>query len=119
MIQQKNIFLSLHIQSTLKNTIISLTHFDGKLLKQWSTKSLKKINTKKNNPYNLQLIINKINKFLYLKKIKNLNIYFKGKGLGRYNVIKNLKQKRIKIYNIIDRTFTPFNGCRRKKTKRR
>ena len=109
---------SLHIKCSIKNTIISLVNDKGEVLKQWSTRSLKKIDSKKNNPYNIQLIINKINKFFYIKKINKLNIYFKGNGLAKYNIINNLKSK-IQIFNIIDKNILPFNGCRQKKKKRR
>jgi len=118
-IKNKNIlFLSnLHINCNLKNTIISLTKNNGNLLKQWSTKSLKKTKFKKNTPYNVQLIVYKINQFIQLKKIKKINIYLKGTGLGRFNILKNLK-KTIKIGYIFDKTTIPFNGCRQKKKKR-
>ena len=97
-LKKKNplILANLYITASLKNTIISLTKHDGNLLKQWSTKSLKKTKFKKNTPYNVQLIVYKINKYLYLKKIKKLKIYLKGTGLGRYNVLKNLKKKILK-----------------------
>ena len=118
---QKNplILVNLHITASLKNTILSLTKYNGNLLKQWSTKSLKKTRFKKNTPYNVQLMVYKINKYLNLKKIKNLKIYLKGTGLGRYNILKNLKKKNCKVKFLIDKTPKPFNGCRLKKKKRR
>nr|QTV76633.1 ribosomal protein S11 [Phytophthora agathidicida] len=120
-LKQKNplILTNLHITASLKNTIISLTTPTGNLLKQWSTKSLKKTRFKKNTPYNVQLIVYKINKYIQLKKIKKLKIFLYGTGLGRYNVLKNLKQKNIKIKYLLDKTTKPFNGCRLKKQKRR
>jgi small subunit ribosomal protein S11 len=120
-IKQKNNIISanLHVQSSLKNTIISLTKINGNVLKQWSTKSLKKTKFKKNTPYNVQLITYNINQFIKIKKIKKLNVYLNGTGLGRYNVLKNLKKKNIKIGYIFDQTAVPFNGCRQKKMKRR
>nr|YP_010394759.1 ribosomal protein S11 [Phytophthora tubulina]DAZ89196.1 TPA_asm: ribosomal protein S11 [Phytophthora tubulina] len=120
-IKQKNLLIlaNLHITASLKNTIISLTTYNGNLLKQWSTKSLKKTRFKKNTPYNVQLIVYKINKYLQLKKIKKLKIYLHGTGLGRYNVLKNLKQKNFKVKYLLDKTTKPFNGCRLKKQKRR
>nr|YP_010117843.1 ribosomal protein S11 [Phytophthora agathidicida]QPN53815.1 ribosomal protein S11 [Phytophthora agathidicida]QTV76750.1 ribosomal protein S11 [Phytophthora agathidicida]QTV76789.1 ribosomal protein S11 [Phytophthora agathidicida]DAD54869.1 TPA_asm: ribosomal protein S11 [Phytophthora agathidicida]DAD54908.1 TPA_asm: ribosomal protein S11 [Phytophthora agathidicida] len=120
-LKQKNplILTNLHITASLKNTIISLTTPTGNLLKQWSTKSLKKTRFKKNTPYNVQLIVYKINKYIQLKKIKKLKIFLHGTGLGRYNVLKNLKQKNIKIKYLLDKTTKPFNGCRLKKQKRR
>lgn len=113
------ILANIHITASLKNTIISLTKHNGNLLKQWSTKSLKKTRFKKNTPYNVQLIVYKINKYLQLKKIKKLKIFLHGTGLGRYNVLKNLKQKNFKVKYLLDKTTKPFNGCRLKKQKRR
>lgn len=119
--KKKNLLVlaKLHIKCTFKNTIISLTKNTGEVLKQWSTKSLKKTKFKKNTPYNVQLIVYKINKYIQLKKIKKLNVYLKGTGLGRYNILRNLKKKKIKIISIFDTTSIPFNGCRIKKMKRR
>jgi small subunit ribosomal protein S11 len=120
-IKQKNLLIlaNLHITASLKNTIISLTNYKGNLLKQWSTKSLKKTRFKKNTPYNVQLIVYKINKYLQLKKIKKLKVFLHGTGLGRYNVLKNLKKKKFKVKYLLDKTTKPFNGCRLKKQKRR
>jgi small subunit ribosomal protein S11 len=117
----KNILISvnLHAKCNFKNTIISLTKINGDLLRQWSTKSLKKTKFKKNTPYNVQLITYKLNNYLKIKKIKKINIFFNGIGLGRRNILKNLKIKKIKIKHIFDKTSIPFNGCRKKKVKRR
>lgn len=119
--KNKNILIlaNLHVKSSLKNTIISLTKNNGEVLKQWSTKSLKKTKFKKNTPYNVQLLIYKINQYIQLKKIKKINIHFNGTGLGRFNILKNIKKKYIKIKSIFDKTSKPFNGCRIKKMKRR
>jgi small subunit ribosomal protein S11 len=119
--KNKNLLVltNLHIKCSLKNTIISLTKNTGEVLKQWSTKALKKSKFKKNTPYNVQLIVYKINKYIQLKKIQKLNIHLNGTGLGRYNILKNLKKKKIKIGYIFDRTSMPFNGCRIKRMKRR
>lgn len=116
-LKKTNQIFSLYIKCSIKNTIINLVNIDGKTLKQWSTKSLKKIDLKKNNPYNIYLIMQKINKFLILKKIKYLNIFFKETGIAQYYIINNLK-KNLKIYNIVYNTNLPFNGCRQKKKKR-
>ena len=112
------ILVNLHIIASLKNTIISLTTYNGNLIKQWSTKALKKTKFKKNTPYNVQLIVYKINKYLQFKKIKKLKIYLHGTGLGRYNILKNLNRK-FKIKYLLDKTTKAFNGCRLKKQKRR
>lgn len=119
--KKKNLLIlaNLHVKANFKNTIISLTRQNGNLVKQWSTKALKKTRFKKNTPYNVQLIVYKINKYLQIKKIKKIKIHLHGTGLGRYNVLKNLNKKNIKIKYLLDKTVKPFNGCRLKKKKRR
>ena len=117
-------FSNLHVKSTYKNTLISLTKNNGNVLKQWSTKALKKTKFKKNTLYNIQLITRKINHYLQLKKIKKLNVHLNGYGVGRRNVLKNLtktrkKKKGLKVGYIFETTKIPFNGCRPKKMKRR
>lgn len=118
--KKKNLVLAkLHVKCTFKNTIISLTKKTGEVLKQWSSKSLKKTKFKKNTPYNIQLIVYKVNKYIQLKKIKKLSVYLKGTGVGRYNILRNLKKKKFKIINVFDKTSLPFNGCRVSKMSRR
>ena len=53
----------------------------------------KKTKFKKNIPYNVQLIAYKINKYIKLKKIKQLKVNLNGKGVGRFNVLKNLQKR--------------------------
>ena len=110
----------LYINCALKNTLLSLTDEKGQLYKQWSSKSLKKTsNLKKNSPYNIHFISYKVKKYLAAKKIYCLKIFIKGRGSGRFNVIKNLISKKIKIIFVQDITNLPFNGCRAPKQKRR
>lgn len=116
----KLLLAHLYINCALKNTILSLTNEKGQLYKQWSSKSLKKTtNLKKNSPYNIHLISYRVKQYLFSKKISCLKIFIKGFGSGRFNVIKNLRSKKLKILFIYDRTNVPFNGCRAPKQKRR
>jgi len=118
-IQNNNILAHLYIQCAIKNTIVSLTTSEGKLFKQWSSKSLKTTDLKKNTPYNIQLIAKRVKKFIFSKKIRFLKIFIKGRGAGRYNIIKHLDSKKFKVIYIFDNTKLPFNGCRLSKQKRR
>jgi small subunit ribosomal protein S11 len=113
------ILCNLYIKSNLKNTLITLTKKDGKVLKQWSTKSLKKTKFKKNTSYNIYLLILKIINFFNLKKIKKINIFIIGNSFLKKNIINNFNKKKIKILNIFDKTLISFNGCKKKKIKRR
>jgi len=118
--KKKKLLAHLYIHCALKNTKLSLTNENGQLYKQWSSKSLKKTaNLKKNSPYNIHFISYKVKKYIKSKKIYCLKIFIKGRGSGRYNVIKNLKSKRFKVLFIYDITNLPFNGCRPSKQKRR
>lgn len=112
------ILTNLYVKCNIKNTLITLTKKNGNVLKQWSTKALKKTKLKKkNNTYNVQLIIYRINQYLKINRIKKINIYLKGIGIGKKNILKNL-DKKIKIGYIFDKTPISFNGCRKKKIKR-
>lgn len=118
-IKKKRRFIgNLHIQANYKNTIIYLTTRKGKLLKQLSTQSLKKTSYKKNTPYNINFITEKINKTLKLKRILKLNVILKGTGYGNRHVMRNLSRD-IRVAYMFRKRPIPFNGCRRKKKKRR
>jgi len=109
---------NLHIKSSLKNTLINLNKKNGEKIKQWSTKSFKKSKIKKNSSYNIYLLALNILKYLNLIKIKEINIYIEGIGIGKTNIIKNFDQNKIKIFFIFNRTNISFNGCKKKKKKR-
>jgi small subunit ribosomal protein S11 len=115
-----NLLAHLYIQCAFKNTIISLTDSKNKAYKQWSCQSSKKTTErKKNTPYNLYKITKRIQKYMMSKKIRFLKFFIKGKGFGRYHIIKNINRKRFKIIYIFRNSFVPFNGCRLPKKKRR
>lgn len=117
--KKKLLLVNLHIKSSFKNTIITLTENLGGNIKQWSTKGLKKIKLKKNTPYNIQLITFKLNKYLKHNKIKKMNVIIKGSGYGHRHIIKNLNKKNTHICSFSEITPKPFNGCRKKKRKRK
>lgn len=122
-IKKKNkqyLFLcNLYIKSNLKNTIVILTKKEGKVLKQWSTKAAKKTKFKKNSSYNIYLLGKKINTYIINKQIKALNIIFIGNGIGKRNIIKTFNFKKFFFFLKFDKTPILFNGCKKKKSKRR
>lgn len=111
--------MKIYLNCRLKNTLITITDINNKILYQTSSRSYDLKIKKKNNPYVLQkiafLIIKKFSTSKHNKKIK---IIIKGFGTGRYYLIKYLKRK-FKIHSILDKTHLPFNGCKSKKQKRR
>jgi small subunit ribosomal protein S11 len=110
---------NLYVKSSLKNTLIILTRKNGEKLKQWSTKALKKNKFKKNTSYNIYLLSLQIKKYINIKKIKKINIFLSGNGIGRTNIIKNFNKENINIFYFFNKTIIPFNGCKKKKKKRR
>ncbi len=117
---KKILLAHVHIRCSFKNTIVSLTKRNGNVLKQWSIKSFKKIKNKRNIPYNIHLIVSKLNKYVLFKKIKKLNIFFKGDNVFvKRTFLNNCKYKKLKIKKIFTTLLVPFNGCRKKKKKRK
>ena len=93
-----------------------MTNKEGKLIKQFSTKSLKKTTYKKNTTYNINGIVFKLNSFLKFKRITKLNVVIKGIAYGRRNIVRNL-DRNIRILSARYKVLRPFNGCRKKKKK--
>lgn len=108
----------IYIKCTLKNTLITVTNSKKQPLFQKSSKSYDLKIKRKNNPYVLNKITFEIIEILKSLKYKQLGIYIKGVGAGRYNILKHLVKK-FKIILIKDKTSIPFNGCRVKKKKRK
>ena len=114
------IYYHLHIKYSFKNTIIYLTKNNGELIKQWSTKSLKKIEKRKNTPYNIQLLCSQIYKYLKTKKINYFKlILFGKKNYKRKFIFRNLKIRKFKVFSVHDHTPISYNGCRPKKQRRK
>lgn len=119
---RKIILYCIHIKYSFKNTIISVTYNNktGELIKQWSTKSLKKTERRKNSTYNIQQMCFQVHKFLQNKKIKYLKLILYGKqSYKRLFIIRSLKLRSFKIFMVLDQTPIVFNGCRPKKKKRK
>lgn len=116
----KNTIFCIYIKYSFKNTIINIANYSGQMIKQWSTQSLKKIDRRKNTPYNIQEICKQIQNFIHLKKLQNFKIFLNGKkNYRRKFILKNLNLKNLNIIMVIDRTPIIFNGCRSKKQKRK
>ena len=107
-----------YINCTYKNTLITVTNTNREPLFQKSSKGFDLKVKRKNNPYVLNQITSQIIYNLKNLKYKQLGIYIKGVGAGRYNVLKHLFKK-FKIVLVQDNTRIPFNGCRQRKKKRK
>jgi ribosomal protein S11 len=111
------------VKSTYKNSQFFL-YENLKLLKQWSIKAkqYKKSDKRKNTKYNLNELVYDMKGYIKGKDISYINLIFIGiRGISRRYFLTFLLEnnKNLKILKIINKTKTPFNGCRPKKKKRK
>lgn len=107
-----------HIQSTLNNTIITLTSPEGNTLYWASSGSSGFKNSRKSTSYAAQGTAEKVGRFCLSKNIKKVNVKFKGIGYGKESSLKALHMQGISIYKIEDVPCIPHNGCRPPKKRR-
>ena len=112
--------ISVHIFSSYNNTIINFTDSEGNTILWKSAGVLGYKGSKKSSPYAATKCISLCLEELKELNIKELNVYLKGIGPGRFSIIKALQQNNdITIKQVIDKTPIPFNGCRLKKKLRK
>lgn len=111
--------INIHINSTVKNTLVNVVTDNNDLLLQISSKSLRTSKKQRaNNFFILKEIAKKIIKTLKKANNYRINVFIKGTGYGKKIIFRLLSYK-FKIVSIHYCTATPFNGCRPKKMKRR
>lgn len=111
-------FPILHIQSTLNNTILTLTQSNGSTLYWASSGTAGFKNSRKSTSYAAQAAAEKIAQFCQLKKLRTLNVKLKGLGYGKEACLKGLQLNGIFIHKIEEITSIPHNGCRLPKKRR-
>lgn len=108
----------IHIQSTLNNTILTLTEPAGNTLYWTSAGSAGFKNSRKSTSYAAQAAAEKLAQFCQLKKIKQINVKLKGLGYGKEACLKGLQLNGILIHKIDEVSTIPHNGCRLPKKRR-
>lgn len=107
---------TLYVKASSNNTILS-----SKNLKKDHTLSCGCVGfkgAKRSSPQAAQVLAETFADYLHSQKVYNIVLIFNGIGRGRRSVVKGLIRKNIKITTIIEKTRTPFNGCRPKKKRR-
>nr|YP_008802560.1 ribosomal protein S11 [Monomastix sp. OKE-1]AGZ90213.1 ribosomal protein S11 [Monomastix sp. OKE-1] len=107
-----------HIQSTLNNTILTLTQPSGNTLFWASAGSAGFKNSRKSTSYAAQAAAEKLAQFCLTKNIKKINVKLKGLGYGKEASLKGLQLNGILIHKIEDVNTIPHNGCRLPKKRR-
>jgi small subunit ribosomal protein S11 len=109
-----------HIQSTLNNTIITLTDSQGNTLYWSSAGSCDSHfkNSRKSTSYAAQVTAEQVARFCNTKMIQTINVKLKGIGYGKEASLKGFQLNGISIHKIEDVTTIPHNGCRLPKKRR-
>lgn len=106
------------IQSTLNNTILTLTDKKGNPLASSSAGRHGFKNARKKNSFAAQVSSTHLAKICIDKRIKMLEVRMKGLGKGKMSALTALKKAGLKIKRLVELTPVPFNGCRPPKKRR-
>lgn len=108
----------IHIQTTLNNTIITLTDTKGNAKFSASGGSLGFKNSKKSTTYASQMVAEYLGKQCIHLGIQYVEVKFKGIGFGKESSLRGLQAAGLSITKIEDVTSLPHNGCRLPKKRR-
>lgn len=108
----------IHVQSTLNNTIITLTNLKGNVLYWSSAGSTGFKNARKSTSYAAQAAAEKVSKYCNLNNIKKVHVKLKGLGYGKESSLKGFQMNGLIIQKIEDVTAIAHNGCRLPKKRR-
>ena len=107
-----------HIQSSLNNTIVTLTDAEGNALSWASSGGLGFRGSKKSTPYAAQMAAETAAKAALVHGLKTVEVMVKGPGSGREAAIRALQSAGLEVTSIKDVTPVPHNGCRPPKRRR-
>jgi small subunit ribosomal protein S11 len=118
--KNKGSFISgiVHIQSTLNNTIVTITNLTGDTISWASAGSSGFKGARKSTPFAAQTAAEKAAMEALSSGMKNVEILVKGQGSGRETAIRAIEGAGFEITSIQDITPVPHNGCRPPKRRR-
>jgi small subunit ribosomal protein S11 len=107
-----------HIQSTLTNTIITITDLKGNT-KTWSSSGNAGFKgSRRSTNYAAQATADHVARAAIQLGIKSVEVKIKGLSFGKDSAVRGLLQGGLLITKISDITPIPHNGCRPKKKRR-
>ena len=107
-----------HIQSTVNNSIVTLTDAAGNALSWSSAGALGFRGSRKSTPFASQMAAETAAKAAMEHGLKSIEVYVKGPGAGREAAIRSLQAAGLEVTLIKDVTPIPHNGCRPPKRRR-
>ena len=108
----------IHIQTTLNNTIITLTDSKGNTKISASAGLMGFKNSRKSTTYASQTTAEHIGKQSISLGIYDVEVKLKGIGFGKESSLRGLQSSGLMIRKIEDCTPTAHNGCRLRKKRR-
>ena len=109
---------AVHIQSTINNTIVTVTDVQGNAISWASAGEMGFRGSKKSTPFAAQTAAEKAAKAAQEHGLKTVEVYVKGPGSGREAAIRALQGVGLEVTMIRDVTPIPHNGCRPPKRRR-
>lgn len=117
--QKKNIpFGVVHINSTLNNTIVTITDLQGNTISWSSAGSVGFKGARKGTPFAAQSAAEKASRSAMEQGLQKVEVLIKGQGSGRETSVRALGVVGLDIISIKDITPVPHNGCRPPKRRR-
>src|ERR1043166_3923075 len=107
-----------HINASFNNIIISLTNMAGQVIAWSSAGKMGFRGSKKNTPYAAQMAAQDCAKVAFDAGLRKVKVFVKGPGGGRESAIRTLSSSGIEVFEIMDITPIPHNGCRPPKRRR-
>src|SRR3954452_9502068 len=106
------------IQSTVNNTIITITDVSGNVL-SWSSAGARGFKrSRKSAPFAAQVAAGDAAAKAMEHGLKNVSVMVKGPGAGRESALRAIAAAGLKVSLIRDITPIPHNGCRPPKRRR-
>jgi len=106
------------VQSTMNNTIVTITDLDGNAISWGSTGAAGFKGSRKSTPYAGQMAATMAAEKAIARGLTEVQVFLKGIGSGRESAVRALKAEGLNIKSIADITPVPHNGCRTKKARR-
>ena len=107
-----------HVQSTFKNTIITITDLEGRVVSWSSAGAMGFKGSRKGTPFAAQVAGEDTARKAKEHGVRRVEVYVKGPGSGREAAIRSLQAAGLQISIIKDVTPIPHNGCRPPKRRR-
>lgn len=107
-----------YIKATFNNIIVTITNDQGQVISWSSAGKVGFRGSKKNTPYAGQLAAEECAKVAYDAGLRKVKVFVKGPGTSREGAIRALVSAGLEVYEIVDITPIPHNGCRPPKRRR-